>query len=172
MGFLRTTIGKITAGVLGAVVLIGIIALIIWISLNGLWPFARDIALVLLAIVSFIPLLALSYAIYEVARTVRALKSELVPVVSEIKETTQSIRETAKAAGDLTLKPAIRTASVLVGFSETIGTILGEGNAHKRREDRRRRNAEEAARRAAEDDAAQQGAPDAGTQEEADHVRR
>jgi ABC-type multidrug transport system fused ATPase/permease subunit len=168
MGFLRTTAGKIIAGVLGAVVLIGVIALIIWISLNGYWPFARDIALVLLAIVSFIPLLALSYAIFEVARTVRALKNELVPVVGEIKETTQSIRETAKAAGDLTLKPAIRTASVLVGFSETIGVILGEGNAHKRREERRRRNAEEAARRAENDESA----PEAGPQEEADHVRR
>ncbi len=168
MGFLRTRVGKIIAGVLGAVVLAGIIVLIVWISLNGLWPFARDIALVSLAIVSFIPLLALSYAIFEVARTVRALKRELVPIVGELKETTQSIRETAKTASDLTLKPAIRTASVLVGFSETIGVIMGEGNAHKRREERRRRNAEETARRAAQSEDGQEAAQ----QEEAEHVRR
>lgn len=153
MGFLRSTRGKIIVGVIAAVVLIGIIALVIWISVNGAWPLTRDIALVALAFLSFIPILALVYAIIEVARLARMLKKELGPVVTDIKETTQSIRDTTKTASDLTVKPAIKTASVLVGFSQAMNTILGEGTTHKRKEERRRRNAKAAAERAQEAEA-------------------
>ena len=148
MGFLKSTRGKIIIGAIAAIVLIAIVVLIIIISVNGAWPLTRDIALVALAFLSFIPILALVYAIIEVARLANMLKKELGPIVTDLKETTQSIRDTTKTASDLTVKPAIKTASVLVGLSQTMNTFLGEGTARKRKEDRRRRNAKEAAERA------------------------
>jgi hypothetical protein len=147
MGALQTTRGKIIAGAIAAIVLAAFLWLVIWLSLNNLWPIARDIALVLLALVTFVPLLALTYAVIELARTVRELKRELTPLLEELRETTQSVRDTARVANDLTVKPAIRTASFLVGFSQAMSIVLGRGTAARRQAARRRRAA--AAREAA-----------------------
>jgi|GEM_PF-3221261 len=144
MGFLKTTRGKIITGAIGLVVLVALIALMIWLSVNGYWPYARDIAVVALAVFSFVPIAALTYAIIQVARLAKSLRAELTPILTELKETTHSITETAKVASEFTVKPAIKTASFLVGFSQVVTTILGQGEAGKRREARRHRNAEAA----------------------------
>lgn len=141
MGFLRTRKGQIVAA-LGAVVALALIIwLVVWISLNSLWPVTRDIALVVLAVVTLVPLLALTYAVLELARTARAIKKELTPVLDELKETTHSVRETAKVASDFTVKPAVKTASFLVGFSQAVNIILGQGTARNRQTSRRKRAA-------------------------------
>jgi hypothetical protein len=60
------------------------------------------------------------------------------------------VRETTKIANDLTVKPAVKTAGFLVGFSQATSIILGQGNARKRQAERRRRAAEAARQEAAE----------------------
>lgn len=147
MQMLRTRGGQFALAVGGVVVLALLIWLILWISLNGLWPLARDIALIVLALVTMVPLLALAYAVLELVRTAQAIRRELVPMFSEVKETTQTVGETAKAATDFTIKPAVRTASFLVGFGQAATIILGRGET--RRSAERRRRTREAAAQAA-----------------------
>ncbi len=156
MQFIRSLTGQIVLGIVGVVALALLVALIVWISLNGLWPLVRDIALVVLAIVSLVPVLALSYAVFELARTALALKKEIVPVLDELRETTHSIRQTTKIATDFTVKPAVKTASFMVGFSQATGIILGQGTARKRQAERRRKYEDAKARGEVED-----GAPEA-----------
>lgn len=163
MGFLRTRTGQIVAAVGGVVVLALLIWLIVWISLNGLWPVTRDIALVVLAVVTLVPLLALTYAVLELARTARGIKKELTPVLDELKETTHSVRETAKVATDFTVKPAVKTASFLVGFSQAVNIILGQGTARNRQTARRKRAA--AADQAASQESTVAEAPDVQTED-------
>ena len=161
MKFVRSRNGQMILGIVGVVVMALLIWLIVWISQNSLWPLVRDIALVVLAIVTLVPLLALSYAVFELARTALALKKEIVPVLDELRETTHSLRQTAKVANDFTVKPAVKTASFMVGFSQATGIILGQGNARKRQAERRRKYEEAKARGEVTDDAP-----------EADHATR
>jgi hypothetical protein len=142
MGFLRTRGGQIALAVGGVVALGLIIWFIFWISVQGYWPTVRDIALVVLALVTLVPLLALAYAVLELVRTARAIVKEVLPVLDELKETTHSVRETAKIANDFTVKPAVKTAGFLVGFSQAASIMMGAGAAKKRQAERRRRAAE------------------------------
>jgi len=146
MSFVRSRNGQIVLGIVGFVVLIALVALIVWISVTGSWPLVRDIALVVLALVSLVPLLALSYAVFELARTALALKKEIIPVLDELRETTHSIRQTTRVATDFTVKPAVKTASFMMGFSQATSVILGQGNARKRQAERRRKYEEAKAR--------------------------
>ncbi len=151
MNFLRSTRGKVIAAIAGGVALVAFIWLIVWLSVNDLWPVARDVSLVFLAVFTLVPLVALTYAVLELARTTKALKRELTPMISELRETTQTMRDTAKAANDLTVKPAIRTASFVVGFTQAASIILGKGTASRRRAERQRRAAKAATEEAGHD---------------------
>lgn len=147
MQLLRSRSGQVALAIGGVVALALLIWLILWISFNGLWPFVRDIALVALAVITMVPLLALAYAVLELARTAITLRRELTPLLHELKETTQTVSETAKVATNFTIKPTVRTASFLVGFSQAATIILGRGEG--RRDAERRRKTREAATHAA-----------------------
>jgi uncharacterized membrane protein YeiB len=147
--------GRQIALIAGGVVALGLVIwLIVWISVQGAWPTVRDIMLVVLAVVTLVPLLALTYAVLELVRTARTVAKELIPVLDELKETTHSVRKTAEVANNLTVKPAVRTASFLVGFSQAASVMMGQGNARRRQTERRRRAAQ------AETDASQAAAPE------------
>ncbi len=148
---LRSRRTLIIGGIVGVIVLGLAIWLILWLSFNGLWPIARDIALVALAVVTMVPLLALAYAVLELARTAQSIKSELVPLLDELKATTHSVADTARTASEFTVKPTVRTASFLVGFQQATSVILGQGHARRTAERRRRTREEAAALRAMEE---------------------
>lgn len=143
MDQLRNRRTQIIIGIAAVIVLALLIWLILWLSFNGLWPVARDIALVVLAVITMVPLLALAYAVLELARTAQAIKRELVPLIAELRETTHTVADTAKVASDFTVKPAVRTASFLVGFRQATSIILGRGHT-RRSAERRRRTRDEA----------------------------
>ncbi len=147
---LRSRRTLIIGGIVGVIVLGLAIWLILWLSFNGLWPVARDIALVALALVTMVPLLALAYAVLELARTAQSIKREIVPLLDELKATTHSVADTARTASEFTVKPTVRTASFLVGFQQATSVILGQGHARRTAERRRRTREEAAALRAAE----------------------
>jgi hypothetical protein len=161
MQFIRSRNGQIVLGIVSFIVVVLLILLIIWISVNGLWPLVRDIALVILALVSMVPLLALSYAVYALARTALELRKEIVPVLDELRETTHTIRQTARVANDFTVKPAVKTASFMVGFSQATSVILGQGNARKRQAERRRKYEEAKARGEVDESVAEEDHVDA-----------
>lgn len=155
MGFFRDR-GRQIALIAGGVVALGLLIwLIVWISIQGYWPTVRDIMLVLLAVVTLVPLLALTYAVLELVRTARTIANEIIPVLEELKETTHSVRKTAEVANDFTVKPAVKTASFLVGFSQAASVMLGQGSTRRRAAERRRRRAAEAEEQATEETTAE-----------------
>ena len=144
--------GRQIALVAGGIVALGLLVwLIVWISANGYWPTVRDIMLVVLAVVTLVPLIALTYAVLELVRTARTIAKEIVPVLEELKETTHSVRKTAEVANDFGVKPAVKTASFLVGFSQAASIMLGQGGTRRRATARRKRRAAEAEKQASEE---------------------
>jgi hypothetical protein len=131
---------KIIIALIIIIVLALLVWFFIWITANGYWPVVRDIALVALALLSFIPILALTYAIFQVGRTAAALRRELVPAVSDLRETSRTIRDTSKAASKLAVKPTVRTAGFIYGFTQSLRIILGQSKGHKDREARQKRS--------------------------------
>jgi hypothetical protein len=152
LDFLSTTRGKIIAGAISVVAFAAFITLIVWITANSWWPVVRDITLVALALLTFVPMIALTYAIIQITRTITHLRRDLEPILADVRETTKSVRETAKSASELTIKPTIRTASTLVGVKETFSTVFGQGKTGRRNAAERRRRMMEEQRAAHPDD--------------------
>ena len=119
-----------------------IIALIVWFSIAGWWPTVLDIVLFIVVLISALMLLALTAAVFFLARTALEIKNELVPVLDSLKTTSTAVRETAKTAGAFGVSPAVRTASVLAGAGEVAAVVLGKGHAQKRAEKRQKRRHE------------------------------
>src|SRR5258706_10535904 len=126
--------------VVGAISLVVVgIALMIWFTVEGWWPVVVDIVLVITCLVSAVMLGALTFAVFELTRTVQDVRAELIPVLDSLKGTSTAVRETAKTAGAFGVAPAVRTARVLARPGEGPARLLGPGHANKRAQRRPKR---------------------------------
>lgn len=133
--------------VLGGIISLIIAAGLIWlISFFGVWPQVRDAFLVALALATFVALGLLSYAAFVLISLGLQVKKELTPVLDSMRETTDTVRETAKVASELTVTPGVRAASIMLGAAQVAGVFFGTGRARKRAEKRAQRRKELAAR--------------------------
>jgi hypothetical protein len=130
----------------GLVFLIVGVGLIVLFSILGIWPQVRDVSLVILAVATFAALGFLSYAIFIMISLGLQVKKELTPVLDSLRDTTDTVRETAKVASELTVTPGVRAASVLLGTAQVAGIFFGVGRARKRAEKRAQRRKEMAAK--------------------------
>jgi hypothetical protein len=120
---------------------------LIWlISYFGVWPQVRDAFLVALSVATFIALGLLSYAAFVLISLGLQVKKELTPVLDSMRDTSDTVRETAKVASELTITPGVRAASMLLGAAQVAGVFFGVGRARKRAEKRAQRRRELAAR--------------------------
>ncbi|MBF6589578.1 MAG: hypothetical protein IVW57_03475 [Ktedonobacterales bacterium] len=118
------------------------IGCLIWFSIEGWWPIVVDVVLSFTALASMVMLLALILAVFFFIRTLRELKAELTPVLESLKATSSAVQATATTATNFGVKPAIRTASFVIGATEVASLVLGRGHARKRSEKRQRRRQE------------------------------
>src|SRR5258706_420656 len=119
--------------VVGAISLVVVgIAFMVWFTVEGWWPVVVDIVLVITCLVSAVMLGALTFAVFQLTRTIMDVRAELIPVLDSLKGTSTAVRETAKTAGAFGVAPAGRTASVLAGAGEGAAVLLGRGHAYKR----------------------------------------
>jgi hypothetical protein len=128
-----------------AVIIIGV-GLIVLFSILGIWAIVRDVTLVVLAVATFATLGILSYAIFVLVSLGLQIKKEITPVLDSLRDTTDTVRETAKVASDLTVTPGVRAASMLLGATQVAGVFFGVGRARKRAEKRAQRRRELAAK--------------------------
>ena len=123
----------------GLVTLIVVVGLVWLISYFGVWPQVRDAFLVALALATFVALGLFSYAIFVMISLAVQVKKELTPVLDSLKDTTDTVRETAKVASELTITPGVKAASMLLGVTQIAGVFFGVGRARKRAEKRAQR---------------------------------
>jgi hypothetical protein len=133
----------IVGGVFFLIVAVGLI----WtISYFGVWPQVRDAFLVALALATFVALGLLSYAAFVLISLGVQVKKELTPVLDSMRDTTDTVRETARVASELTITPGVRAASAVLGAAQVAGIFFGTGRARKRAEKRAKRRKELAAK--------------------------
>jgi hypothetical protein len=118
------------------------VGLIVLFSILGIWPQVRDVALVVLAVATFGALGLLSYAVFVMISLGLQVKKELTPVLDSLRDTTDTVRETAKVASELTVTPGVRAASTVLGAAQVAGILFGTGRARKRAEKRAQRRRE------------------------------
>ena len=133
----------IVGGLITIIIAVGLIWLI---SFFGVWPQVRDAFLVALAVVTFAALGLLSYAVFVLISLALQVKKEITPVLDSLRDTTDTVRETAKVASELTVTPGVRAASILLGTAQVAGVFFGVGRARKRAEKRAQRKRELAAK--------------------------
>ena len=118
------------------------IGLIVLFSILGIWPEVRDVSLVILAFFTFVALGFLSYAAFVLISLAVQVKKEVTPVLDSLRDTTDTVRETARVASDFTITPGVKAASTLVGAAQVAGIFFGVGRARKRAEKRAQRRRE------------------------------
>lgn len=133
--------------ILGGIVFLIVAVGLIWtISYFGVWPQVRDAFLVALAVATFAALGLLSYAVFVLISLALQVKKELTPVLDSLRDTTDTVRETAKVTSELTVAPGVRAASAVIGAAQVAGIFFGSGRARKRAEKRAQRRREMAAK--------------------------
>lgn len=128
----------------GAAVILFILAIafVILATYYTWWPVTVDIVLVITALVSLVLLAALTYAVFSLTRTVLKIRAEILPVLESLKDTTSTVRETARVASSFGVQPAVRTASAVMGAGEIASMVFGRGHVRSRSEKRQRRRQE------------------------------
>jgi uncharacterized protein (DUF58 family) len=124
-------------------------------TIFGWWPVVLDIVLVLVVLLNGVLLTFLTLAVINFMRTIREMRSEITPVIASLRDTTTTVRETAKTTSAFGVNPVVRTASMVVGAAGVAGIVIGPGHARgraaerqKRREEIEKQMAEQAAKEA------------------------
>jgi hypothetical protein len=133
---------KLYAGAVAGVLAIVTIGSLVVFTILGWWPVVVDIVLAFTALASMVMLLVLIVAVFFFIRMLREFRAELTPVLESLKATSNAVQATASTASNFGVKPAIRTASFMVGAGEVASLVLGRGHARKRSEKRQRRRHE------------------------------
>jgi len=129
--------------IVGAVVAaVIVIAFVVVATIFGWWQIVVDITLTLAAAISLALLALLTYAVFALTRTVLTIRDEVMPTLDSLRETTATVRETARAASAFGVQPTVRTASSVLGASEVASVVFGRGKALSRAEQRQRRRQE------------------------------
>jgi len=132
----------IGGAILGVLVFFALVAAFVFVSLFGEWANVRDGVLIMLAIMIIAAMGLMMFSIYVLTSIVLAVRSEILPVLESLKDTTTTVRETTRLASDFAISPGVRTASMLIGATQMTGILFGRGKAYKRAQRREQRRQE------------------------------
>jgi hypothetical protein len=150
----------IGAGIAGLVI---ILAFAVVATIFGWWPVILDIVLVLVVLLNGVLLTFLTLAVINFMRTIREMRAEITPVIASLRDTTTTVRETAKTTSSYAINPVARTASLVVGAAGVAGIVIGPGHARRRAQARQKRR-EEIEKQKAEQAAQEAGQAQSGRQ--------
>ena len=148
---------------IGIVAVVLILTFAILATIFGWWPVVLDIVLVLVVLLNGVLLTFLTLAVINFMRTIREMRAEITPVILSLRDTTTTVRETAKTAGSYAINPVARTASLVIGAAGVAGIVIGPGRTRRRAQQRQKRR-EEIEKQKAEQAAAEAGQAQSGRQ--------
>lgn len=148
---------------IGIVAIVLILTFAILATIFGWWPVVLDIVLVLVVLLNGVLLTFLTLAVINFMRTIREMRDEVMPVILSLRDTTTTVRETAKTASSYAVNPVARTASMVLGAAGVAGIVIGPGKTRRRAQERQKRR-EEIEKQKAEQAAAEAGQAQSGRQ--------
>jgi heme/copper-type cytochrome/quinol oxidase subunit 2 len=125
-----------TAVLVGLVLLIFILGLLLSRGdVNTLGPViqvARDLVIIFLALEGIMIILALAVLIFQVARLINLLQTEVKPALTDTRQTLQSAKGTVEFVGDTVSGPIIKASAFFAGVGSLVGNVGGIRKAIKR----------------------------------------
>jgi hypothetical protein len=128
--------------IIGIAAAVLILAFAVAATIFGWWPVVLDIVLVLVVLLNGVLLTFLTLAVINFMRTIREMRAEIMPVVLSLRDTTTTVRETAKTASSYAVNPVARTASLVLGTAGVAGIVIGPGKTRRRAQERQKRREE------------------------------
>ena len=128
-----------SAGLIGLVLVIFILGLLLSrgdvTTLGPVIQVARDLVIIFLALEGIMIILALAVLIFQVARLINLLQTEVKPALTDTRQTLHSARGTVEFVGDTVSGPIIKASAFFAGVGSLVGNVGGIRKAIKRTAD-------------------------------------
>ena len=139
-----------SAVLIGLVLLIFIIGLLLSrgdvTTLGPVIQVARDLIIIFLALEGIMIILALAVLIFQVARLINLLQTEVKPALTDTRQTLHNARGTVEFVGDTVSGPIIKASAFFAGVGSLVGNVGGIRKAIKRTAEDASENAKEITR--------------------------
>jgi hypothetical protein len=86
----------------------------------------RDIAIIIIALQSIIIGILLGVLIWQVWRLIKMVQLEIKPILSDAKETVNTVRGTTAFMSDTVVDPVVKTSRTLVGIRRTVQSLTAD----------------------------------------------
>lgn len=86
----------------------------------------RDLAIIFVALESFVVLALLGILIFQIWRLTKMLQAEVKPIVRDAQETINTVRGTTNFMGENLVNPVVRANSRFAGFRRTAQVLMAD----------------------------------------------
>lgn len=128
------------AGLIGAIVLLFIVAVIIALTTNieqssAVIRLIRDLVIIFLALEGILIVLALAILILQVAKLINLLQTEVKPILENTQETMKTAQGTVKFVSENAIAPILRVSGFVAALSVLLKEVFGIRRAVRRTDD-------------------------------------
>ena len=88
---------------------------------------ARDIAIIILAVLGMVQVLLTIVLLYVVVRLGLYIRGRIPPIIDSAQSTARTVEATTSTIGDNLVKPVIATASFAAGVRQFFSALTGSG---------------------------------------------
>ncbi|MGB8645037.1 MAG: hypothetical protein WCF84_07350 [Anaerolineae bacterium] len=93
--------------------------------MGDILAFARDFAIILLALETIVIGVFLLILVWEIRRLINMLNTEIKPILQSVDETTRTVRGTTTFVSDNFVTPMVRVSSFASGVAKALQIIAG-----------------------------------------------
>lgn len=124
-------------GLLGAIVLLFIVAVVLALTTNleqsgNVIRLIRDLVIIFLALEGVLIIFALAILILQVAKLINLLQTEVKPILENTQETVKTAQGTVKFVSENALAPIVRVSGFIAGTSVLLRELFGIRRALRR----------------------------------------
>lgn len=134
---LKRLIIGVAAGLIGLIVLLFVAAVIIALTsdLDASGDFIRmirDLVIIFLALEGILIVMALAILIFQVAKLINLLQTEVKPILENTQETVKTAQGTVQFVSENALRPIVRASGMVTGIAVVTSQLFGLRRAIKR----------------------------------------
>ena len=123
----------IIGGAVGFLVLL-VAAIVLMASFPAATVVVRDIAIVFVAVATFLIGLAMILLIFQLQVLIQVLRDEIQPLLRSVNNTVSTVRGTTEFVSHNMVSPIIKAAGFTAGFQQVVRDVVGVVTAVRRRE--------------------------------------
>ncbi len=88
---------------------------------------ARDIAIIIVAIMALVDGIFLAILVWEIWQLIRLLRKEVMPIIDSADETVRTVRGTTTFVSETFVTPLVRVSSFAAGVSQALRILARRG---------------------------------------------